>query len=348
MTRPTTPVADEQIARAFRSLAEQHAAQREPAERRLAWNHLEHRALAGASARRGPAYVARWVVPALAAAIVLLVGAWLRQPSLDFEVSGATVKDGEIRTSAERGVVAFSDGSRVEASARTALSVSIVGQHAALTRLARGNLRVDVRHEEETDWVFLAGPYEVRVVGTKFKLGWDPDAARLSIAMLEGRVRVRGPGKLDRLLSKGEALEWPPLAPPSAPALPEPSVTATPELEQRSAEHAAPGPSRASGERSPAASPPSAESATNWSALVSSGRFEDVVDAAERAGIDGVLSARGPAELKALAHAARYTGRTALALRTWQVIRERFSGRSTAQQAAFFLGRIHDQQGRSS
>jgi ferric-dicitrate binding protein FerR (iron transport regulator) len=211
MAKPNGPVDDAQIARAFRTLAEEHAALREPGEKQAAWNRLEYRALAGAVQRRRSASAGRWLVPALAAAVVLLFGAWLRQPALDFEVSGAVVKDGEIRTEAGPGLVAFTDGSRVEPSPSTALSVSIVGEHAALTRLSRGKLRVDVRHEKDTDWRFLAGPYEVQVVGTKFDLGWDPDASRLSIAMLEGRVRVTGPGRLNRLLAKGEVLEWPPV-----------------------------------------------------------------------------------------------------------------------------------------
>jgi TolA-binding protein len=72
-----------------------------------------------------------------------------------------------------------------------------------------------------------------------------------------------------------------------------------------------------------------------------------VVAAAELAGIGAAITSRSAPELKALAQAARYTGRTALALRAWHAIRQRFPGHPAAQQAAFFLGRIHDQQGQA-
>jgi hypothetical protein len=85
-----------------------------------------------------------------------------------------------------------------------------------------------------------------------------------------------------------------------------------------------------------------------WPALVAKGRFAEVVSAAESAGTERVLRERSGADLSALAHAAHYTGRTALAVGAWTTLRERFAGQKPARQAAFFLGRVYDQQGRAA
>ena len=76
---------------------------------------------------------------------------------------------------------------------------------------------------------------------------------------------------------------------------------------------------------------------------MSRGRFAEVVEGAEREGEQSALVSHEVADLKALAQAARYTGKTSLALRTWTGIRDRFRGHPEAQQAAFFLGRIYDE-----
>ena len=74
----------------------------------------------------------------------------------------------------------------------------------------------------------------------------------------------------------------------------------------------------------------------------------EVVSAAESVGTERALRERSAAELSALAHAAHYTGRTALAVSAWTALRERFAGQKPARQAAFFIGRVHDQQGRTA
>jgi TolA-binding protein len=83
-----------------------------------------------------------------------------------------------------------------------------------------------------------------------------------------------------------------------------------------------------------------------WSLLVAKGQFADVVATAEALGTERVLRERSSAELSALAHAAHYTGHSTLAVSAWSALRQRFGGQKAARQAAFFLGRVFDQQGR--
>ena len=61
---------------------------------------------------------------------------------------------------------------------------------------------------------------------------------------------------------------------------------------------------------------------------------------AERWGIDACLAEASSAELSALADAARYTRRGALAKRALLAQRQRFAGSRGAAEAAFLLGRL--------
>jgi TolA-binding protein len=80
---------------------------------------------------------------------------------------------------------------------------------------------------------------------------------------------------------------------------------------------------------------------------VASGDFRGVLRAAERYGVDACVAACDRAALAALADAARYAGNTELARRALLAERDRFPGSGRAQAAAFLLGRIADQAGRS-
>jgi hypothetical protein len=378
---------DDQVARVFRALADEHCAKRAALERDLAWKNIAGRARARPA--RDRAWILRFLLPAaVAIGVVCAVIGWTYRPRLEYEVRGAiSVSDGEIRAGSEGASLVFSDGSKLVARPDSLLSLSIVGQQAALTRLLRGTLTVSVHHDERADWRFLAGPYEVRVVGTRFDLAWDPETSLLTLSMHEGSVRVTGPGKFDQTLVAGETLRRSGLEEPlrasrdpelrtnaHAPTLPEvPTATtvrpvkplasglrapeAAPREEWRDEalpeEDAAPDGATADGasKEDVALRPaPPADGLRaivppedDWPELVSRGRFAEVVEAAEREGADVALASRPVADLKALAQAARYTGKTALALRSWTGIRNRFQGHPAAQQATFFLGRIYDE-----
>lgn len=369
MSKLGGPIDESQVARVFRALANEHAGKREPLDRQLAFQRLVTRAAERRGRRTSPSWLIRSLIPAAASfmlVVALVVG--LQGPTLEYALEGSfSARDGQIQSAGGTARLRFSDDSTLSATGPTSLSVSVVGKQAALTRLARGELHVDVRHREGTDFRFFAGPYEVRVVGTRFDLRWEPETSLFAIAMHEGAVHVTGPAGLDRRLSAGQKLSSldAPLAAanvPPAPAAPAsagesavldvaplaPQAAAPPQRtpteagrEPRAARlvSAAPVVSLARA----AAAPPAED---GWSELVAAGRFKEVVRLAERAGLERVMEHRTAADLKALAQAARYTSQSALAVETWLSVRRRFPKQDAAQQAAFFVGRIYDEQGR--
>ncbi len=336
MTRAAPSVTESQLTRAFRALAEEHAASQEAATREQSWRLLRSR-----QQRLAPApLVSRRLWFGFAAALLVAGLALVLWPkrALDYELSGGSAEDRIVRTSGDAATLSFSDGSTIEALPQTTLAVNIVGRHKALTRLSRGELKVRVKHDADTDWRFVAGPYELRVIGTAFDLAFEPAGNRLSVVMREGELLVGGENRPTQPLRAGQILVWQDPAPMST------SVAAAPAAPTLGA-----APAPAAGEDSMPGNLPSAKpSAASFAELVAKGRFDEVVVAANQAGVEPTLSTKSSSELHALAQAARYTGNTALAARSWQALRRRFPGQSSSSQAAFFLARLYDEQGKAA
>ncbi len=332
------------VARVYDVLAQEHADKLQLTEGRRTYQRIQ-RLLNRPSRERLPAGKVAWLTlaPALgAAALTLAVTSWLTPGPLAFEVEGAVNQDGLVQTGSKPAVLTFSDESRIVAKPNTALNMSLVGEHGALARVREGELSVKVEHADTTDWRFLAGPFEVRVVGTQFELEWEPERSELSVVMREGRVRVIGPQKSETIMSAGESRTFKEAPPKAALA---PVAGALPAREVARAEDAP------AEEDTPAAPHLAAKAAArakapSWARLVGKGRFGDVVEQAESMGIASALSSRSSQDLEALAQAAQYTGRMALALKTWSAVRQRFGSQTSGRQAAFFMGRIYDQQGK--
>ncbi|MGC4090358.1 MAG: FecR domain-containing protein [Polyangiaceae bacterium] len=334
------------VSSTFRALADEHAQKRGAAERERTWLAVQRR-LRGTEPVESARPWSRFAVPVVAAALALAAGvAFALRPSpLQYQVRGAEVAAGWIQSQQRGGSVDFSDGSSVAMQPMSSIAVEVTGPHAARTRLAQGDLDVNVKHEQSTDFRFLAGPYEVHVVGTQFHLLWRPEQQLFSVVMREGKVQVTGPNGLDRAVSAGETLRIggearAPLASnePTAAAA-RAALTAPSDVVSEVA------PARELG-RAAAPTHTDASASPAWSALVAKGQFAEVVKAAEALGTDRVLHERSAGEIGALAHAAHYTGHSALAVSAWSALRERFGGQKAARQAAFFLGRVYDQQGR--
>jgi TolA-binding protein len=203
---------------------------------------------------------------------------------------------------------------------------------------------VRVQHHDDTQWTFLAGPYEVRVLGTAFDLAWQSE--RFELEMHEGRVRVIGPDQQEWVLEKGDALVVPP---PEEPA--PPSVTAAEPVEtERATSLETPEPSNAAEVREVATTAGSSGAKTggNWNQLLKEGRFAEIVSEARQLGVKRALKQRSIGDVEALGQAARYTGDGGLAEDCWKAIRGRSPGSPSARQSAFFLGRVMEQQGRRS
>lgn len=144
---------------------------------------------------------------AVSAATVLTLG-FRSDSQLTYELRGAAAQNGVIEARRGEATVALSDGSSILAENRTQFRVDVLGRRSALTQLVSGKLHVSVVHNEDTSYRFLAGPYEVRVVGTEFDLAWSPETG-LGLAMSKGEVRLLEPGGKVRRLKAGESLQLP-------------------------------------------------------------------------------------------------------------------------------------------
>lgn len=339
MTDDREPVSERQVGAVVRGSSAGHALTNAERDARRAWGRIESSIppTEGSVASSGSARVALIAVAlALAAAALLTLGS-RADSQLNYELRGGHTQDGVIVAERGEATVALSDGSSILAENRTKFSVDVVGRNAALTRLVTGKLHVRVAHNDDTRYRFIAGPYEVRVVGTEFDLSWDPHGAGLTLTMSKGEVRLIEPGGKLSTVKPGEVLRLPSLvesaaeaAPltgggreatsaPAAPASAEAAVTARAQLD--------------------AQAPPT------WDALLAKGQFAEVVREAETLGIDNVTERRSVSDLKALGQAARYVGQRALSLRVFSALRERNRGTDAARQAAFFIGRLQEEQG---
>ena len=141
-------------------------------------------------------------------AVLLMLG-FRSDSELSYELRGGSRQGGLIEARRGEATVSLSDGSSILAENQTRFSMDLVGKNAALARLESGKLHVRVEHHHDSSYRFLAGPYEVRVVGTEFDLSWEPTGAGLALAMSRGEVQVASPdGKL-RTLSAGQTLRLP-------------------------------------------------------------------------------------------------------------------------------------------
>jgi hypothetical protein len=88
-----------------------------------------------------------------------------------------------------------------------------------------------------------------------------------------------------------------------------------------------------------------ARSAESWDRRLARGDGQGILDDAEAQGTERVLATATIRDLSALADAARYGHRAALARRALLAMRERFSGLPEARDAAFFLGGLAEDAG---
>lgn len=337
---------EQQVTEAFRALANEHALEREPFDKRRAWHALQyaHRTL------RVPARSARvrWAFALGLFALGIAVGApaWQAWTTLRYEAHGLSNEGSNLNAGETPADLAFSDGSRITVSPHTTLSVELLGKRAALTRLIDGRLHVAVHHEPDTNYRFLAGPYEVQVIGTEFDLEWRARADGLTLVMQSGEVRVLGDGG-PRQVRGGQTLHLP----ITREAAPEAALVTAPASQPVAAALARPELAAAGHDSKPVALKPSSVAARNpesadWNALLNAGQFAAIMRDADARG-ERVLETASAGDLKVLALAARYTGRRALSLRAWQSLRSRYAADAQNQGAAFFLGRGYEEQGDS-
>jgi hypothetical protein len=296
----------------------------------------------GRTGRGRRALVSLALAAALAVALVFSLRLRNRVTTLAYVVENGQLQGaGYVAPAPGEGArVRFSDGTRIDLDPLTRGRVAEVTAHGAQIALEDGEVHAHVVHHDNTQWLFNAGPFVVRVTGTAFDLRWSASQEYLEVAMHEGSVVVSGPvpaGSLTlsthekltvrvrenevliRKVGEGEPPVEAPAPPTSieAPPEPTPSLPVTP---PKSAEPA----------------PPS----QGLSQLLSAGKLDAILAKVEERGLESFLSSASSEDLAALADAARYKRQDALAKRALLAQRERFPRSARARDAAFFLGRI--------
>ena len=309
-----------------------------------------------------PVHARMWSLCGVAAAAAALVVVWFvaRLRPITYEISGGyQFESGYVSVPLDRSSsVKFSDGSSINAQPGTRLRVEGAHHDGARVIVERGEIEAKIQHGRSTSWQFISGPFEVRVIGTAFTLGWEPSREEVNLTLQEGAVEVtsplgRGPfvvrkgqhfqaSLLNRSVTLNETSDQLAAAAPSAPNPQPPPSAQGPATAVDLPPQERPRVAQAVVATVAKPNPAPTESWSNW---VSHGHFQDVVTAAESMGIDTCLSSCSLSDVRALADAARYTSRSSLAERALLTIRQRATGGSQRSAAAFLLGRLGESQG---
>jgi TolA-binding protein len=294
----------------------------------------------------------------LAAAVLLMFGWRARERPLTYTVVGGhqLATDYLLAPSTTSVNVHFSDGTRVVASPGTRLRVDALASRGARVLVEDGSASANVKHRDGSSWTFVAGPFDVHITGTAFTLAWDARKQEVDLTLREGAVEVESPlGSTHVVVKAGQRFHASLVAGTmqlenadserSGASASEPTLATTPPTAAAAPTHNQTKSRKQStrGRAYPDAG--SAELAESWTELVRRGAFDEVIDAANAAGVSQSLSSRSAMDVRALADAARYTHRNTLAARSLVRLRERFPGTQQSVAAAFLLGRTQESNG---
>jgi hypothetical protein len=304
------------------------------------------------SKRRAAGITLAFAVAALA--LVVLGVRWLHpRPALHATWNGATVVAPsvfEAATSRPQSLE-FSEGSQILLEPDTRASLSRLSAKNADLTLDEGHILASIHKHTGITWTFAAGPYRVRVIGTRFTIDWDAERHQLRVAVREGRVKVSGgdlPGEgvvLDAgaLLERGAErahLEGSGLpASPAESAVAVPSEPSKPAASGNTAPHLAPKGTVETGNTTGEPTSNDNPALPTWNTLAKQGKYKEALALAEKLGFDSLTNSLGEDDLLLLANAARYGGDASRAHLAQLKVRERFAGHRSAALAAFYLAR---------
>ncbi len=328
------------------------------------------------------------LIGAAAVAAALALGLWsalvLRQQPLRYRIDGGEVAARYLDAPPDApATLRFSDGSEFDAQPSARLRIDAVRSNGARLLVERGTAAAHVVHRPGAEWLLIAGPFEVRVTGTRFTISWDPAAEAIDLTLQEGSVEVESPVGPDHLTvragqrfrasvrqstlkleaarteARGQSGTTTPTGTGTSTGTPTTTSTTTPATTTTTAaattataagggardlEGKGGGIARAGAdERARSAKPAGPE---QWPELVRRGEFQAVVEAALARGVEESLASCGAQSARALADAARYTDHTQVAERALLALRARFAGTRHSAAAAFLLGRTEESAGR--
>jgi hypothetical protein len=301
-------------------------------------------------------YLAMAGVAAAVAFTVAFFVARAGRSDLSFQVAGRAGQAGASVTALAGAPLPlhFSDGSVMTFQPGAQARVARLTDSGAELVLDGGRLVADVRHTEKAHWSVAAGPFKVRVTGTRFGAEWSPATGKLAVEMFEGTVVVEGPSLGRGLALRGgeslavgvsrkpvvtRARPAPVAAAPVAPAplavvAPAAPPGDTPEPSDRAAPAAS---------ASPAPTAPAPRAPAAWSELAAARRYTEALAAAEREGFLRLCQKLDADGLLALGDAARYASSPARARQAVSALVRRFARDQRSLDALFALGRLESE-----
>lgn len=251
----------------------------------------------------------------------------------------------------------FSEGSRIDVLSASRVQVTSVDPRGARLVLLHGAISAQVVHRPDTAWSLAAGPFNIQVTGTRFRIDWQPVSQNFTVSVDDGSVQVTGPllergrwiGKGERCTVRVRESELEFKRTPALALNPWPLISSVDDLPGSPSPSAAARPAESHpsgfgrrGRAAPSASPETSDSAlseSDWRELESRGHYPEALALAERMGLPQVYDQGTIEDLMTLARAARFGNRDDIALRALLRCRQRFSGDPRAATAAFLLGR---------
>jgi len=244
----------------------------------------------------------------------------------------------------EASLLVFSDGSKVQMAARAHGRVVEVGSRGARFALDAGQASVDIVPRPRAQWIFDAGPFRVTVHGTSFTLAWNPVDSVFEVRLASGAISVASPVAGPEIqMRAGQTLKVSLRDQSSTLSTGATAVVGTGQETSSPDEGATARPSF----QPPRTAPSGPAEAPRWSHrgwmnALAENRWSDILADADRRGTISAMDRADSEDLWALANAARYAGRDAVATQALNAHRRRFPTSPRSPEAAFLLGCLHD------
>jgi TolA-binding protein len=280
--------------------------------------------------------------------VVALAGSRFREQAPAAVVLNYQVDDqdppsgGYLAPQTAESLLAFSDGSKVQMAAQARGRVVEVSSRGARFALDAGQATAEIVHRPRAQWIFEAGPFRVTVHGTSFTIAWSPVDAVFEVRLASGAISVASPVAGPEIqMRAGQTLR--------VSLRDQSSILGTLGTMSGGREVPSPGESTPASNSSepPRTMPrgpaePPRWSHRGWMSALSQNRAREILADAERHGATSAIERADSEDLWALAAAARYAGRHALAGQALNAHRRRFPSTDRSREAAFLLGRLHD------
>jgi TolA-binding protein len=277
----------------------------------------------------------RVLVPVMAAAAV--VGAVLIHLAATSAFS-PEVPDAQKWVQAPRDesrTMTFEDGSAVRFEQASKGRVGFEMARGGRVILESGSADIHVIHRDGVEWSVLAGPYRVRVTGTRFDVAWDAEYQRFTLQLHDGEVVVTGP-----LMEEGQVVR-------SGRILSASLIDERLELKKVPSDDEGPDETAETPKSDDDRTYRKTRHQTGWVNRDNGDDCAAIVAEAEKFGVQRLARSVDAQQLLTVGTAARQCHRLDLADSMYETLRTRFPGTGHAATAAFYLGRMaFDQHGR--